>query len=82
MVYPNLMFEMANKAFTLRDIARAIRVDPHTLSTWLSGREEMPVYFAIQLKNTFFPELSLEYLFWEGGQTEFRTAIHHTTHTT
>lgn len=66
--YPNLAAEIARENVTYENVYKTISdatgktVD--TASNWLGGRAgDLPVSAAIAVRNQFFPDLTIEYLF-------------------
>jgi len=63
MKYGNLRAEMARKGITGRKIATAIGVRQEAVYKKLNGKSPLMYEEAEAIKDTFFPQLSLEYLF-------------------
>ena len=59
----NLRAEMARKNITMMDLANLLGVRHATISDKINGKYRFYYEEALKIKNTFFPECSLEYLF-------------------
>lgn len=59
----NLQKEMKEQHISNRDIARAIGKDERSISNKLSGRTDFTRIEMFTIRDTFFPEMTLEYLF-------------------
>ena len=59
----NLLAEIARKKIKHKDVAEAIGVTEKTLRNKLNGMSDFTVPEARAIKDTFFPDLDLEYLF-------------------
>ena len=66
MMYKNLKAEMARNSVRGKDIARALGTREATISSRLTGKTEFSYKEAKRIKDTFFPNVELEYLFEEG----------------
>ena len=62
-MYKNLLAEMARKGIIHSQIAKAIGINPSTLSAKLNTYDRLKLCEAEKIKNTFFPSMSIEYLF-------------------
>lgn len=62
-MFPNLIAEMARKGITQKDLCNCIKKDKSTLSEKMNGKREFKISEIKQIKDTFFPDLTLEYLF-------------------
>ena len=62
-MFPNLMAEMARKGITQKDISTCIKKDKSTLSDKMNGKREFKISEIKKIKDTFFPDLTLDYLF-------------------
>lgn len=62
-MYPNLKAEMARKKITQLAIAECLNVTPTTISLKLNGKAKLLLPECMKIKNNFFPDCSLEYLF-------------------
>lgn len=62
-MYLNLKAEMARHDISRADIAKVCDVTTDAISAWTSGETEVKLSSALKIKEKFFPELSLEYLF-------------------
>lgn len=59
----NLKAEMARANITASEIAKATGRSNRTVRDRLMGRTQFPIQDAIAVKEAFFPEMTLEYLF-------------------
>ena len=66
MMYKNLKAEMAKNSVRGKDIAKALGTRQATISSRLTGKTEFSYKEAKRIKDTFFPDVELEYLFEEG----------------
>lgn len=62
-MFPNLKAEIARKGYKEKDMAKKIGVSPRTLSNKITGRSDFTLSEMLAIKQNFFPDLSLEYLF-------------------
>jgi transcriptional regulator with XRE-family HTH domain len=62
-MFPNLIAEMARKGITQTDICKCINKNKSTVSEKMNGKREFKISEIIKIKDTFFSELTLEYLF-------------------
>lgn len=62
-MFKNLQKEMKEQHISNRDIARAIGKDERSISNKLSGRTDFTRIEMFTIRDTFFPEMTLEYLF-------------------
>ena len=63
--FSNLRAEMARGGLTIGDIAEKLSVSRDKLSRTLGNKSSIDLNTACKIRNTFFPELTLEYLFVE-----------------
>lgn len=61
--YPNLRAEMSRNGIKQNDIARLLGVREATISEKMNGKSTFDIDEAFLIKRTFFPELSVDYLF-------------------
>ena len=66
MMYKNLKAEMARNSVRGKDIAKTLGTREATISSRLTGKTEFSYKEAKRIKDTFFPNVELEYLFEEG----------------
>ncbi|MDE7054419.1 MAG: XRE family transcriptional regulator [Oscillospiraceae bacterium] len=59
----NLKAEMVRANITVAEIASLSGKSCRTISDRIKGKGQFPIQEAINVKNTFFPTLGLEYLF-------------------
>ena len=62
-LFPNLEAEMARKKITQQDLAKMLGITPTTLSFKLSGKSTLSLKECVKIKNTIFPDQTLDYLF-------------------
>lgn len=62
-VYPNLLAEMARTGIPASEIAKAINVNPATLSAKINNANRLKLAEAAKIRNQFFPEFAIDYLF-------------------
>jgi len=62
-MHKNLKAEMAREGITISDIAEFLGVRHATISDKVNGKFRFYYDEAIKIKNHFFPNCSLEYLF-------------------
>lgn len=63
MKYPNLVAEMAKSEISRAQVARRLGVRPNTVSAWLTDKHEITVGMAFEIRDEFFPGMSIDYLF-------------------
>ncbi|MEA0555598.1 helix-turn-helix transcriptional regulator [Lysinibacillus irui] len=61
--FPNLEAELARQGIQRKDIAEKIGVRVATVSDKLNGKYPFTLDEATAIKNIFFPNLSMDYLF-------------------
>ena len=59
----NLISEIAVRKIKKKDIAKALDIDEKTLRLKLDGARQFKANEMLKIKDTFFPELTLDYLF-------------------
>lgn len=64
--YRNLEAELKRKNITRKDLAEAFNLRYATITDKLSGKTRLTLNEAIAIKQKFFPDLSIEYLFDSG----------------
>jgi hypothetical protein len=62
-MYPNLRAEMARKLLKTKDIAAAINSCEKTAFNKLTGKSPFDISEAWKIRNTYFPNISLDILF-------------------
>ena len=62
-MFPNIRAEMARKGITAIEMAERLQMSRHTLTNKLYGRSEFSIADAMRIRDLFFPNCSLEYLF-------------------
>lgn len=66
-MYKNLKAEMARLGITQQNIADCLQVRNATISDKINGKSRFYYDEALKIKTSFFPALSLEYLFDTDG---------------
>lgn len=61
--YRNLEAELKRKNITKKDLAEAFNLRYATISDKLNGKTRLTLNEAFAIKEKFFPDLSIEYLF-------------------
>lgn len=61
--YPNLRAEMARKGIRIIDISKLLGKQRSTMSLKLSLKNELLLSEAIMIRDNFFPEFEIDYLF-------------------
>lgn len=62
-MFPNLEAEMARGKITQSSIALSLGITPTTFSFKLNGKAPISLKECVKIKNTFFPDKTLDYLF-------------------
>ena len=62
--HPNLRAEMARIGIKQKDVAKLLGVSELTVSKKMSGKSSFTIDEAFLIKEKFFPDLSLDYLFF------------------
>lgn len=62
--YSNLEAEMARKGLLKKDIAETLGVRTATVYDKLKGKHPFTLDEVLKIKNKYFPEFTLEYLFY------------------
>lgn len=62
-MYRNLEAEMARNRLTRKDISNLLNVRYATVIEKLNGKYSFKLEEAFKIKQTFFPDLTVEYLF-------------------
>lgn len=62
-MFKNLKAEMGRNSIKAKDLARALNVREATISFKMNGKSDFTFSEAKQIKETFFPNLDIEYLF-------------------
>ena len=63
--FSNLRAEMARAGLTIGDVSEKILVSRDKLSRTLGNKSSIDLNTACQIRNAFFPDMTLEYLFAE-----------------
>jgi len=68
--YPNFAAEMARKSMDYKEVydsmAEKFNKSSDTISNWITGRAgELPTNVAFAIKDDYFPEFTVDYLFYE-----------------
>ncbi len=59
----NLKGEMAKRRIKIEDIANVLQIHRNSASNKINGETSFSIDEAVKVKETFFPELSLKFLF-------------------
>jgi len=59
----NLIAEMARFGVTSADVSAAINCTEKTVQNKIAGRSQFSVREALEIRDTFFPNMKIEYLF-------------------
>lgn len=62
-MFPNLEAELARTKTTRAELAKVLEITPTTLSFKLNGKGTLSLKECVKIKNSFFPDKSLDYLF-------------------
>nr|DAX63388.1 MAG TPA: SOS-response transcriptional repressor [Caudoviricetes sp.] len=62
-MYKNLEAELARNGITRIDIAEVLQLNISTVSNKLTIPKRLKLYEAVKIKEAFFPDLTLDYLF-------------------
>lgn len=62
-MFPNLEAELARTKTTRAELAKMLGITPTTLSLKLNGKGTLSLRECVEIKNNFFPDKSLDYLF-------------------
>lgn len=62
-MYRNLKAELARRSISCADVAKALGVATPTISEKLNKSGRLKLDEAMTIRDTFFPSMSLEYLF-------------------
>lgn len=68
-MYSNLRIEMIKKNITVTDIAKTLNKRRSTVGDKINGKYRMHVDEAFAIKDAFFPESSIDYLFDASDQS-------------
>ena len=63
MMLHNLQAEMARNEIRRQDLANALGITVRTLQNKIYGRTDFTIAEAVKIKEAFFPDKSLKYLF-------------------
>lgn len=75
-MFANLIAEMARNKVTNEDIANCLKVTLNTISNKIGGKTEFTRKDMWDIRKSFFPSLSIEYLFDdEGTEYEYHKII-------
>ncbi len=62
-MFPNLLAEMARKGIFIKDLSECVGIDRSTMSLKMNGIREFKLNEMKVIKDTFFPDLTYDYLF-------------------
>lgn len=63
MIYKNLEIELIRNNVTRNDIAKKLNLNYCTLTPKLNNPERLKFHEAVKIKNEFFSDLNVDYLF-------------------
>lgn len=64
-MFKNLLAEMARRDINNLDLSKLLKLTPNTISRKMTGKSEFTRKEMFTIRNNFFPELTIEYLFQE-----------------
>ena len=64
-MFKNLLAEMARRDINNLDLSRLLNLTPNTISRKMTGKSEFTRKEMFAIRDNFFPELTIEYLFQE-----------------
>ena len=84
--YANLKGEIAKRGITQSEIAALLKMHPNTVSNKINGDSSFSIEEAFKIKQAFFPEMDLSYLFdsekrvgwWSGRKRKGTITVHET----
>ncbi len=62
-MYFNLSTELRREGLTQQDVADLVRKTSATVNSWINGRSPLPLDAAFAIRDTYFPGMTMEYLF-------------------
>ena len=65
-MYPNLSAEMARNNIKPSDLSESINISYDSIMNKLNGKTDFTRFEIFEIKNLYFPNLSLDYLFQTG----------------
>ncbi len=68
LAYLNLKAEMAKRNISIEDIAQLLKIHRNSVANKINGRSRFTVDEALLVRDTFFPNLSTDYLFHSGDE--------------
>jgi plasmid maintenance system antidote protein VapI len=68
-MYRNLEAEMARHGILKKDVAETLKVRHATVYDKMNGKSSFTLDEAFKIRNTYFPELAIEYLFEKYEET-------------
>lgn len=66
-MYRNLEAELKRRSITKRQLSEALGVGATAVYKKLLGETEFKLYEAMLIRDTFFPDMTMKYLFTEDG---------------
>lgn len=66
--YPILQHLMKLEGLKIRGMAAELGVNRDTLARWLGGKNRLSLEMAWNIRDKYFPECSIDYLFCENGK--------------
>lgn len=76
-MFPNLKAEMIRFNITCEDIGTFLGTSISWVENRLQGKAALPINIGMQIKNKFFPDLPLEYLFSSTPMQPINISIPH-----
>lgn len=67
-IYPNFQEEVTRRKIKTADIAKGIYYDKDCLTKTLRGEMKLKLSMAFAIRDAFFPDMSIEYLFAPEGK--------------
>jgi len=65
MIYGNLIKELKLRDITFNDVAHTIKKSRHSVRNKMYGDSPLYISEAFEIRDKFFPDMSLDYLFLE-----------------
>lgn len=69
-MYNNLLAEMTRQKISKYDIAKRLNVSEKTARNYLNGKTKISWQDSLKIRNTYFPNLDMEYLFYDESINE------------
>ncbi len=62
-MFPNLKAEMARQNITAKGMSEGLGLGREAVSNRLKGRNKISTQLAMQIRDTYFPTMTIDYLF-------------------